>query len=92
MAARTISITYPGMNATLGTTFYVQGTCSLNHTIKVSVNKASDGTTVATKETTVTSGTNVWSAGFTLDAGTYNIEATCGQPPVTTQVDNITLQ
>jgi hypothetical protein len=91
MAARTITISYPGMNATLGKTFYVQGTCSLNHTITVKVKKVSDGSTVATQDTTANVGANIWSAGFTIPAGVYNIVATCGLPPVSTEVDNITV-
>lgn len=65
MAARAISITSSSANSTVGQTFTVSGTCSFNHAITVRVRNASDDSLVASSDTTVGTGTNVWSAEFT---------------------------
>jgi Bacterial Ig domain len=81
----TISITSPTADSTVGTSFSVSGTCTLNHEVTVTIDK-----TDYTNTTTPTNGD--WSTDFSdIPAGKYNITAKCGDPSKSTTVDNITV-
>jgi hypothetical protein len=85
-----ISITSPTSGSTVSSPVQVQGSCTDNHTITVTMwNSDWSSEQLATPNAR----TGNWSTSFdNVPAGTYTIEAKCGDPSESATVNNITVE
>lgn len=85
-----ISITNPLANTTVTSPFVVNATCDSNHDVTVTI-KNTDPLQQQTALPEPGTG-NLYFTFYNCPAGTYDIEAKCGDPSESTTVNNVTVQ